>query len=144
MAELVQAGVTGIDPNPYRDLKKYPLVERKVETLIHSMKGVGMWEGIIAREVGNRFQMAFGHHRFEAARRSGLKTIPLIVRDLSDEQMVKFMGRENLEDYNSEFLIMLETWEAATKFSHPRENKTEAVDIARLLGWTAIDATDYD
>lgn len=144
MAELIQVGISDIDPNPHRDLNKYPYVEHKIETLMHSMKGVGMWEGVIGRKVGKRFQLAFGHHRIEAARRLGFKTAPLVVRDLTDEEMVQFMGRENLEDFNAEFLIMLETWEAATKFRAPREKKAEAVDIARLLGWTALDATGYD
>jgi hypothetical protein len=30
--------------------------------------------------------------------------------------MLQFMGRENGEDYNAEFLVMLNTWEAAARF----------------------------
>ena len=107
-----------------RLLKTYPFNERKIETLCRSIKDVGLWEGVIARRKGNRFELAFGHHRREAARRSKLKTIPVIVRDLSDEQMLQFMGRENAEDYNADFLVMLETWEATAKDSHLREAET--------------------
>jgi hypothetical protein len=60
--------------------------------------------------------------------------VPMIVRDLDDEQMLKFMGRENMEDYNADFLTMLETWEAAVTFQNVTE--IQPIEITRLLGWT--------
>jgi hypothetical protein len=66
----------------------------------------------------------------------------MIVRDLDDEQMLKFMGRENGEDYNADFATMLETWEAAVKFSRRDDGEAiKPVEIAMLLGWTQ-DRTD--
>jgi hypothetical protein len=56
---------------------------------------------------------------------------------LTDEQMLQYMGRENLEDYNADFLVMLETWESAVShFSRTRAKKPEAIEVARILGWT--------
>lgn len=49
------------------------------------------------------------------------------------------MGRENLEDYNAEFLAMLEVWEAAKKYLHHSAGNSEPLDIAMLLGWTQND-----
>ena len=67
------------------------------------------------------------------ARQLGLNSAPMIVRDLDDTAMLQFMGRENLEDYNADFLTMLETWEAAA----PRDAQTtQPIEIAKLLGWT--------
>ena len=63
----------------------------------------------------------------------------LYVRDLTDKQMLEFMGRENLEDYNADFLCMLETWEAGSVFLAASAAKpTQPLDIARLLGWTRL------
>ena len=31
-------------------------------------RDVRLWEGIIARKIGGRYQQAFGHHRIHAAR----------------------------------------------------------------------------
>lgn len=128
-----------IDENPHRNLGTYPTIQKKVEALQRSIEHVGLWEGIIARQAGDRYQMAFGHHRLEAARGLGLTEIPLIVRDLSDEEMLQFMGRENGEDYRTEFLIMLNTWEGAVNFRNPDRSgsKCKAIDAARLLGWVA-------
>jgi hypothetical protein len=48
------------------------------------------------------------------------------------------MGRENMEDYNADFLCMLETWEAGVGFGSARaEQARKPIDIAKLLGWTS-------
>lgn len=137
-AALMTVRVDAIDPNPHRGLAVYPWIERKIERLIHSINDVGLWESVIVRPRGKRYEQAFGHHRMEAARRAGLKEIPVILRDLSDAEMLQFMGRENGEDYGSEFLVMLNTWEAAAKFLLPQGSRERPVDIARFLGWTLL------
>jgi hypothetical protein len=139
MPKILNVSVSAIDSNPFRQLEKYPYVERKLDALARSYADVGMWEGVIARQQGNRYEIAFGHHRVEAARRSGVDVVPIIVRSLTDEQMLQFMGRENLEDYNADFLCMLEAWEAAVVFvERPGDHREnwQAIDIARLLGWS--------
>ena len=135
MSEVKQVSVTSIDANPHRDLDTYPWIESKVEALCRSIDAVGLWEGIIVRPVGKRYQLAFGHHRLEAAKRNGITKVKVIVRDLSDQQMLEFMGRENGEDYSTDFLVMLNTWEGAVNFEH---GCSEPIGTARLLGWTTI------
>jgi ParB/RepB/Spo0J family partition protein len=137
MSKLFNVPIEAVDANPFRRLGDYPYVERKLDALQQSIKEVGLWEGVIARKAGNRYQIAFGHHRIEAARRLKTKSIPMVVRDLDDKQMLQFMGRENMEDYNADFLTMLETWEAAESFLKGDDNrqKVKVVEIARLLGW---------
>jgi hypothetical protein len=128
-----------VDVNPFRRIGDYPFVERKLDALQRSIEDVGLWEGVIGRKKGNRVEIAFGHHRIEAARRLKLKSVPIIIRTLSEEQMLKFMGRENLEDYNADFLTMLETWEAAVTFGPALGKKSQQIDIASLLGWLRSD-----
>ena len=139
MSELLSVPIDVIDANPFRLLAHYPYNEHKLETLQRSIADVGLWEGVIARLKENRYEIAFGHHRIEAARRSGLGKVMLIVRDLNDEQMLQFMGRENMEEYNSEFILMLETWEATHKFLSGNAGRSpQAIEIASLLGWTQM------
>lgn len=139
MSEVRRVSVTSIDANPHRDLDNYPWIESKVEALSRSIEAVGLWEGIIARPVGNRYQLAFGHHRLEAAKRNGKAKINVIVRELTDKQMLEFMGRENGEDYSTDFLVMLNTWEGAVNFAGPRSSE---MDIATMLGWLDIDSSN--
>ena len=53
------------------------------------------------------------------------------------------MGRENSEDYGTDFLTMLNTWEGAIKFSKqiPGDHRVQDVDISKLLGWTEADTS---
>ncbi len=55
--------------------------------------------------------------------------------------MIQFMGRENTEDYNTDFLTMLETWEAAAKYerAHARPFAVRPLEIAKTLGWVRPD-----
>ena len=115
MSKIKQIKISQIDPNPHRDIGTFPFSEKKLKTLEHSIDHIGLWEGVIARPAGDRYQLAFGHHRLEAARLSGMKSIPLIVKDLDDEKMLQYMGAENNEDYSADFVVMLETWFAAKK-----------------------------
>lgn len=139
MTQVQKIDINQIDANPFRRLGDYPYVERKIEALMRSIQDVGLWEGIIGRMVGNRVEIAFGHHRAEAARRVGLDAINVIIRDLTDEQMLGFMGRENMEDYNADFLTMLETWEAAVAHLTSMDvSSAQIIDIAKLLGWTQL------
>jgi hypothetical protein len=138
MSEVKTVKLTSIDDNPWRNLKHYPYDTEKLAMLQRSMKDVGCWEGVIVRAAGGRYQQAFGHHRTEAARREFGEDarIPVIVRDLTDEQMLQFLGRENSEDFNADFLTMLAAWSAAEKFFGDQGlEKSEPVEIARLLGW---------
>lgn len=137
LPEIVMVPVDKISTNPFRDLQTYPVVKEKVDALVASFKAVGVWPSIIGRRMprDGYVQQAFGHQRIHAARELGLKEVPIIIKDLSDEQMVQYMGRENGEDYSADFLIMLNTWEAGANFAQ-RKEKSKAVDIARLLGWT--------
>jgi hypothetical protein len=93
--------------------------DRTTETS-HHLSLISLWEGVIARQVGDRYQTAFGHHSIEAAKREGLTEAAIILRDLDDEQMLQFMRRENMSDYNADFLTMLQTWDAAVQH---RESK---------------------
>jgi ParB-like chromosome segregation protein Spo0J len=138
MSEICNVPLRDIKSNPHRHLDKYPYVEEKIDALMRSMNDVGFWEGVIGRRVGNHVEIAFGHHRIEAARRiDSTMAVPVILRDdMDDEKMLQFMGRENGEDYNADFTVMLETWEAAAAFLDSPGNHPKAIDVARLLGWT--------
>ena len=139
MSIIKEIALSKLKPNHNRHLADYPWNESKVKSLQHSIEDVGMWESIIAREIDGGYEMAFGHHRLEAATRAGLKEVPVIVKKLTDVQMLQYMGRENGEDYSTDFLIMLNTWEGAVRFlAHDNGQKLQAIEIARVLGWTRV------
>ena len=117
MSELVTVEVSRIHPNPWRDgtgsatwesvRETYGYNQKKLEDLAASIAKNGMWEGIIARHAPEDpgVELAFGHHRIEAAKLAGLKSVRLIVRDLTDDQMLTFLAHENNEDFGNDFYL---------------------------------------
>lgn len=98
-----------IDANPFRRLNEYPIIREKIDALKESIQSTGFWGNIVARPVGDRFQIAYGHHRLVALKESKTKQVEVIVRQLSNEQMIQIMARENMEEWGTSAWVELET-----------------------------------
>lgn len=85
-----------VDYNPYRDLELDPIDSERVASLASSIgSDLGFWGGIAVRKVEGRYQLAFGHHRFEALKFLGWPEADLNVAEFDDRQMVRAMHSEN-------------------------------------------------
>jgi hypothetical protein len=112
--KLVNIKLSDIRPNPNRDLKFNPFNENKITALMASIGETGFWTNVIVRKSpdGKGYEQAYGHHRIEAARRSGIKEADFVVRDLDENMMLKMMELENQEDYRYCPLSLLESVKA--------------------------------
>ena len=104
--------VSSIKDNPFRDKKRNPIDSSRVDALVESIHATDFWKGVYGRKVDDFVEIAFGHHRVDAARKAGLKEIPIEVMDLSDSDMLMRMTRENLR---GELLSVIEAVSAAVK-----------------------------
>jgi hypothetical protein len=96
-------------PNPHRDLKFNPLNEAKVAELVNSITDTGFWDNVVVRKnKAAKYELAYGHHRVEAAKRAGLESADFIVKNLDDAKMLQIMARENREVYKSNIVSLLE------------------------------------
>jgi len=71
-----------------------------ISELTMSIKIKGVLEPIIVRPVGNKFEVVVGRRRFEASKVAGLKSIPSIVRDVSNGEAVAMSLMENIQRGN--------------------------------------------
>ena len=79
-------------------VKLRPLDEKIVVELMDSIRSNGLLQPITVKTVGEkRYRLVFGSHRLEAVRRLGWKTIPAIVRRVSDEEGFLMNVTENLQ-----------------------------------------------
>ena len=111
---LVNIKLSDIHPNPNRDLKFNPFNEEKITALMASIGETGFWTNVIVRKApdGKGYEQAYGHHRLESAKRSGIKEADFVVRDLDENMMLKMMELENQEDYRYCPLSLLESCKA--------------------------------
>lgn len=106
-----QYRVGDIRPNPFRDIANYPYVEDKIEALRASYRNTSVWPTIVARFRDGAPELAFGHHRVEAARQEfgDDGRIPLNIEDLDDAAMLKMMANENMTEYVAAASVTQET-----------------------------------
>jgi hypothetical protein len=93
---ITMVAIDKIKDNPYRDKVRNPIDQDLVDQLIESIEKTDFWVGVYGRKLKDgTVQLAFGHTRVEAARRAGLKQVPITLQDFSDGDMIMRMAREN-------------------------------------------------
>jgi ParB family chromosome partitioning protein len=71
--------------------------EDHMAELVHSIKEVGLLQPVVVREVAkDRYELIMGERRWRASGKAGLATIGAIVRETSDEDLLRDALLENL------------------------------------------------
>jgi ParB family transcriptional regulator, chromosome partitioning protein len=71
--------------------------EALLDDLAASLKTHGMVQPIVARKVGDRYEIIAGERRWRAARKAGLAMVPVVVKDVSDDRLLEFALVENIQ-----------------------------------------------
>lgn len=100
-SEIVQLKLSDLRRNPYQPRKKFD--EEKLKELASSIKENGVFTPIIVKKSIKGYEVVAGERRVKASKMLGLETIPSIIRDFSDDQMMQIALLENLqrEDLNA-------------------------------------------
>ncbi|SOD95534.1 ParB/RepB/Spo0J family partition protein [Blastococcus haudaquaticus] len=99
-AELREVAVTAIVPNPKQPRQVFD--DEALEELTYSVKEFGLLQPIVVRENGRdddggvAYELIMGERRLRAARAAGLDTVPAIVRDTTDDAMLRDALLENI------------------------------------------------
>ena len=82
-----------IDPNPFQNRRDFD--EEAIESLSHSIAANGQNQTIGVRRFRNRYQIIFGERRWRAIRKLPGVKIAVVIRDLSDLEMIFICSSEN-------------------------------------------------
>jgi len=98
---IVEIKITDIEANDRQPRKAFN--DETLVDLSESIKEHGVVQPIIVRKLGSSYQIIAGERRWRAARLAGKKTIPAIVKECSDLEVMELALIENLqrEDLNS-------------------------------------------
>ena len=101
MEELKLIRISDIQKNPYQPRKEFS--KEKIQELAQSIKENGLIQPIIVRQspvVG--YEILAGERRYRASIEAGLSEVPVIIKKLSDQEMMVHSIIENLqrEDLN--------------------------------------------
>jgi ParB family chromosome partitioning protein len=89
-----------IDPSSLQPRSVFD--DAKLDELAKSITSNGVVQPLLLRRKGSRFELIAGERRWRAAQRAGLTTVPAVLRDVSDDQVLEIALIENIqrEDLN--------------------------------------------
>jgi ParB family chromosome partitioning protein len=94
-ADRGEIDVNNISANPKQPRTVFD--EDQLTELALSIKEVGLLQPPVVRSIGNgKYQLIMGERRFRAAKLAGLKSIPVIIRQTSDDQLLREALVENI------------------------------------------------
>ena len=98
--KVQEIGIKEIRPNPYQPRKVFQ--PEAIEELKLSIQEHGILQPIIVRKTIKGYEIVVGERRFRAAKEAKLETVPAVVRELNEQQMMELAVLENLqrEDLN--------------------------------------------
>jgi ParB family chromosome partitioning protein len=101
-ANVIQVEIDKIETNPYQPRTAFD--EDALNELKESILRYGVIQPVLLRKMGNTYQLIAGERRLRATQLAGIKTIPAIVRKLSDEDAGMIALIENLQRKDLDFL----------------------------------------
>lgn len=88
--------LTEVEPNKNQPRKRFD--DAEIQTLADSIREHGLIQPITVRTiVDGRYQIVAGERRWRACKMAGVSEIPIIVRELSDEDTAKIALIENVQ-----------------------------------------------
>lgn len=147
-AQLREVAVDDVVPNPRQPRQVFD--DEALEELSHSVKEFGLLQPIVVRENagGNggpvTYELIMGERRLRAARAAGLETVPAIVRDTTDDAMLRDALLENIHrvqlnplEEAAAYQQLLEEFgatheELATKIGRSRSQVTNTIRLMKL------------
>lgn len=96
--EIVELPLSELRSNPYQPRKNFD--ESALQELSNSIKEHGVFQPIIAKKSIKGYEIIAGERRVKASILAGKETIPAILRDFSDQDMMEIALLENLQREN--------------------------------------------
>lgn len=122
--------VNSISPNPYQPRSN--VEDTEIKDLVASVKEKGVIEPLIVRRSGNTFVLAAGERRLKAAKLAGLQEVPVIIRDLTDQELLEIGLIENLHRKDLNPIEEADAYEQLIKkFGYTHEQIAELVSRDR-------------
>src|SRR5699024_9255068 len=98
-AEFAEIPIHEVRENPRNPRTTFG--DDELDELAHALREVGVLQPVVVRPIsvtadGESFELVMGERRWRAARRAGLESIPAIIRETSDDDLLRDALLENL------------------------------------------------
>lgn len=132
-AQQTDFAIESIRPNPAQPRRTFS--DQELDELAASIKQRGVLQPILLRpdpDAPERYQIVAGERRWRAAQRAGLETIPAVVRDMDELQLLEVGIIENVQRSDLNPIEEAEAYGALMKrFGRTQEDLAESVGKSR-------------
>ena len=100
---MVKEFISQLPPDKLSPFAKHPYQVREdaaMDELVESVRTYGILSPLLAQPKGEGYDLVSGHRRRLAAQKLGLPTVPVLVREMSDDEAVILMVDSNLQREN--------------------------------------------
>ena len=141
MKEYIQQ----LPPDELVPFQNHPYQVREdaaLSELMESIRTHGVLSPLLVRPKGECYELVSGHRRRLAAQKLGLKTVPVLVREMTDDEAVILMvdsnlQRENLLPSEKAFAYKMKLEAMKRQAGRPKKNQSQVAtkyDTASIIG----------
>ncbi|MBR2273753.1 MAG: ParB/RepB/Spo0J family partition protein [Alphaproteobacteria bacterium] len=133
--ELVERGITKINvnnlyPSPFQPRKDFN--KEALSALVESIKEKGILQPLLVRKVGNRYEIIAGERRWRAAKMAGIEEVPVIEKDMDNQEVLEVALVENLLRENLSIIEEAEGFNRLiNEFHHTHDALSQIVGKSR-------------
>lgn len=133
--EIIYLQFGQIKPNPFQPREDFD--QQSIDELAQSIKEKGVIQPLLVKRRGDNYELIAGERRFRAANSLGHKEIPVIVRDVSDQDSLELALIENIQREG------LNPIEEAHAYQHLIDKfKVSQEKISEVLGKARVSITN--
>jgi ParB family chromosome partitioning protein len=93
--EIAYVHIEQIKPNPFQPREDFN--QENIDELAQSIKEKGVIQPLLVRRKGDNYELIAGERRLRAAKSMGLKEVPVITRDVTDQDSLELALIENIQ-----------------------------------------------
>ncbi len=127
---IAEIPIPAVQANPFQPRKRFS--EAELSDLASSIREHGVLQPIVLRRSGDGYQIVAGERRFRACESLGLATVPAIVREATDSEMLELALTENIQRENLNAIELAQAYQAyIDRFDLTQEEAAERLGKSR-------------
>ncbi len=129
-SDFFQCDIDLIQPNPFQPRLRFS--QEELAELAHSIKSQGILQPLLVRTTDRGYELVAGERRLRAAKLADLEAVPVMVKDVTDAQMIEMSIVENIQRENLNPMEEAEGYHRLmTEFKLTQEQAAERVGKSR-------------
>jgi ParB family chromosome partitioning protein len=93
-----EVAIGKIVPNPHQPRLHFD--EAKLNELAQSIKEHGILQPLVVSQDGDQYELIAGERRLQAAKRAGLASVPVVIRNVGEQEKLELAIIENIQRHN--------------------------------------------